>query len=333
MRPLAWRGEELAAHPPATRALRPEERAEVAALCAWLAPRRPAGAELYELLTSPEAPPTPHLRALAAALSAELRGGWGVALLTGLVEPSPQTPASRALDSLGDTSGDTSGDDLPIRVLFLRLGALLGPVITTYGHLYEVRDGGGSYQERAIPVSQTRAQTGMHTDSSGRGVWPELVGLACVRPALNGGASRLSSAAYAHELLRAAHPALLPLLYEDFIRDIVTPGASRDPERVRENRFPIFTREPFGVRYMRYWIERGHERAGEPLSAERLGALDALDAALGAPEALHRFMMRRGELLFLNNRLVVHDREEYEGCEDPARGRLMLRLWIGEEGA
>jgi alpha-ketoglutarate-dependent taurine dioxygenase len=167
----------------------------------------------------------------------------------------------------------------------------------------------------------------MHTDSSGKRVWPSIVGLACVRQAPVGGGSRLVSAAQAHETLRREHPELLARLYDGFLRDIVTPGSARTPADVAANRFPIFSfAGRLALRYMRYWIERGHERAEEPLDEQALAAFDALDATLARPEHVVAFRMGPGDLLFIDNRTVAHDRDAYE--EDPERPRLMLRLWL-----
>jgi alpha-ketoglutarate-dependent taurine dioxygenase len=257
----------------------------------------------------PESVPTPALAALAASVRRELDEGSGVAWIQGLGELS----------------------ELSLRLAYLKLGLELGASVDTYGRLYEVKDSGASYRTGAIPVSQTRESTGMHTDSSGREVWPRLVGLACVRQARTGGGSRLVSAAQAHERLRASHPRLLARLYETFIRDIVTPGSARDPAEVAANRFPVFS---FGrrlaLRYMRYWIERGHERAGERLDEEATRAFDALDAALSDPAHVVSFRMAPGDLLFIDNTTVAHDRDAYE--EDPDQPRLMLRLWLAPAG-
>jgi hypothetical protein len=58
------------------------------------------------------------------------------------------------------------------RLLFLAIGPVLGQPDRTYGLLYGVSDSGLSHLDRPIPVSQTRAATGMHTDSSQRSIHP-----------------------------------------------------------------------------------------------------------------------------------------------------------------
>ncbi len=247
----------------------------------------------------------PAVKALAAAVARELDAGTGVAWIRGVPEMPEQA----------------------LRLIYLSVGLELGSVVETYGRLYDVADSGESYRDKAIPVSQTRESTGMHTDSSGKAVCPRVVGLLCIRQAPRGGLSRVVSAAYAHEQLRAEAPELLERLYGNYVRDVVTPGAERDPERVLANRFPVFSCEGrLRLRYMRYWIERGHTRAGLPLSAEDFAAFDALDARLDDPANVLTFRMGAREMLFIDNTTIAHDRDAYE--DDPAAPRLLVRLWL-----
>jgi len=275
---------------------------DAAALVAWS--RLPPAAHDPISMLREDSVATPHIDRLAKAIHHEVRRGSGVALV----------------------KSHLLADDA-FRLVYMKIGLALGAPIETYGRLYEVKDTGVSYRESTAPVSQTRESTGMHTDSSGKHVLPGIIGLACVRSAPRGGSSRLVSAAQVHERLRHKHPRLLARLYGDFVRDVVTPGGDRSPKRVAENRFPVFSYPGrLRLRYMRYWIERGHERVDEPLDAEALDAFDALDAELAAPEHVLAFRMSSKEMLFIDNTLVAHDRDAYE--DDPAEPRLMLRLWL-----
>ena len=47
---------------------------------------------------------------------------------------------------------------------------------------------------------------------------------------------------------------------------------------------------------MRYWIERGHQEAVQPLGPGALADLDRLDAALNAPAFRHVFVVEPGDL-------------------------------------
>jgi Taurine catabolism dioxygenase TauD, TfdA family len=247
----------------------------------------------------------PAMRHLGCTIGRELDEGTGVALVQGL-------PALT---------------DLQTRLVYLAIGLQLGGPVGPYGRLYDVKDTGQSYRDKAIPVSQTKEATGMHTDSSSKHVCPRIIGLACVRPAAAGGMSRIASAAEAHERLRERDPALLARLYRPFIRDVVTPGAARSPETVAQNAFPVFKQDRrLSLRYMRYWIERGHQVAGVPLEPADLAAFDALDRELNSAANVLAFRMSAGEMLFVDNTTTAHDRDAFE--DEPSSPRLMLRLWL-----
>lgn len=302
VRPLAWTAASLAASPSWRFTVPERVHQDLRALEEWASREEDPCATLQAHSVA-----TPVLDELGRAVARELDVGTGVGWIQGL-------------------GGHT---ELALRLAFLKIGLILGPTIDTYGRLYDVRDTGLSYRDRPIPVSQTKESTGMHTDSSGKSVHPRIIGLACVRQSRAGGGSRVVSAAQVHEHLRFNQPTLLERLYRSFIRDVVTPGGDRDIAAVAANRFPVFSfHHRLTLRYMRYWIERGHALVGEPLTDEDVQAFDTLDAALADPANVHSFRMEPGDLLFVDNTTIAHDRDAYE--DDLLAPRLMLRLWLGQ---
>ena len=205
----------------------------------------------------------------------------------------------------------------------------IGEPILRYGFQFEVADRGVSHLDSAVPVSMTRAATGMHTDSSAFDCVPGIIGLLCERPSLDGGTSRLADAEAACRALATEAPDVLERLHRPFIRDVVTPGLDKGLDSLRRNRIPVVRTEPeFQFRYMRYWIEKGYERAGEPLEAEDLRAFDVLDAVLDRPEIGAAFRLERGEALFVDNTRFTHSRDAYDAV--PREGRLLWRMWLDE---
>ena len=252
----------------------------------------------------------PEVTALASAIRARLDGGFGVAWVCGM---------------------PVANQTLATSLLYLAVGTAMGPLIETYGRLYDVVDSGESYREKAIPVSQTKESTGMHTDSSRLDNIPDYVGLLCLRHGRSGGASRIASAVQVHEALRRRDPKLLAALYRDFIRDVVTPGADRAPLKILENRFPIFRHDgELTMRYMRYWIETGHRAVGVPLEEHEITAMDALDEELARDTHMFRFQLESGDMLWVANRIVAHDRDGY--TEDPDHPRWLVRQWVRDRG-
>ena len=220
--------------------------------------------------------------------------------------------------------------ELQLKFFYLAIGTAMGQTMGNYGRLYDVRDYGGSYKTERIPVSQTRAATGFHTDSSARNTMPDIVALLCLEPAQTGGESLVVSSATIHEELRRTNMPVLTSLYREFIRDIVTPGTDKTQEALVANRFPVFSQGLYSpelsFRYMRYWIEKGHREAKMDLNQSDIDALDVLDGLLGSPQFAVRFKLEAGDQLWVNNHIVAHNRTEYE--EDPERPRHFVRMWI-----
>jgi len=256
----------------------------------------------------------PAISALGEIVRADLRHGAGFCRLS--------LPEGHGLDAVAQ------------RLLYLALGCELGSLMTQYGRLYAVKDRGADYRNSMAPVSMTSERTGFHTDSSARDVVPDYVALLCECAAAQGGDSLVSNALRIRdELLRSA-PAILERLEQAYIRDLVTPGREQDLNSLAANCFPVFTPDatPAGVtfRYMRYWLERGQQRAGAPVGPDVLAALDQLDGLLAAPENVERFRLAAGDMLFVNNRTLAHDRTAF--IDDPASPRLLWRMWVEDRG-
>ena len=252
----------------------------------------------------------PGLRRLAREIRQELQDGSGVVWLQ-----------------------DCPGTEFTVpqlKFFYLAIGTAMGQTLGNYGRLYDVRDSGGSYRTERIPVSQTRAATGFHTDSSARHTMPDIVALLCLQPAESGGESLVVSSATIHEELRRTNKPLLNCLYREFIRDIVTPGTRKTRDALLANRFPVFSQGLYSpklsFRYMRYWIERGHQEAKMDLTQTDRDALDVLDDLLASPEFAVRFKLKAGDHLWVNNHIVAHNRTEYE--EAPEQPRHFVRMWI-----
>jgi hypothetical protein len=77
---------------------------------------------------------------------------------------------------------------------------------------------------------------------------------------------------------------------------------------------------------MRFWIERGHRIGGVPLEEADLAAFDALDRELNCGANVLSFQMNAGEMRFIDNSMICHDRDAF--ADDPAAPRSMLRLWL-----
>jgi hypothetical protein len=253
--------------------------------------------------------------------------------LPGFDQVVAQARGALGTDGLGAAliSGLPSDPDLA-QLTYLAIACRLGDPLKNYGRLYDVRDQGGSYLDAPIPVSQTRHTTSFHTDSARRETLPKIVSLLCLQDA-RGGDSQLVSASRVHEEMQREAPLLLDRLYQDYIRDIVTPGTESTEEALLANRFPVFQSRRDGTglnfRYMRYWIEKGAERAGRGLESIDLEALDLLDSLLADRSLYAQLHLQPGEALFIDNRDIAHNRTPY--VDHPGKSRHLVRMWLTDE--
>lgn len=259
----------------------------------------------------PELAPSPELREVLRpeleTIRAVLEDGRGFAILTGVPHNS-------------DLQGIAS---------YWLLGKCLGEPLAqnAQGHrLYDVRDTGVSV-EYGARFSVTNVDSTFHTDNSFGTTVADYVGLLCLRPARGGGVSQLVSGwTIYHELLRR-EPNALQTLFDAF--HVERRGGFPDGEAPTVQRPIIEKNGPELIyRYLRYWIHTGHEQAGEPLTVAQTYALDYLDTLLRQPEYQAELTLQPGQILWLNNRWVLHSRTAFEDYPDPRRRRRLVRLWL-----
>jgi hypothetical protein len=262
------------------------------------------------------------------------------------VSPTERAEAAAALapirEALEAGRGFTIIDGVPLErytpseahAVYWIVGQLLGvPVVQNVQGtlLYDVRDTGQDVAYGAR-FSVTSAESSFHTDNSFGATVVDYVGLLCLQSARSGGLSQNVSGYSAYEELARSEPAVLEVLARPFHVDRrggVQPGEASTVQ------FPVLTRDGDALlyRYLRYWIEAGHEKANQPLTREQLHALDTLDAVLARPELRVEFTLRPGQMMFINNRWILHNRTAFEDDPAPERRRHYVRLWLAAAGA
>lgn len=260
-----------------------------------------------ELWISPEMTQT--CRAELAPISAALEEGRGFAIIKGA-------------PILGRTADEA-------QALYWVIGQLLGRPFQQNVQgtlLYDVRDTGQDVKYGAR-FSVTNAESSFHTDNSFGSEILDYVGLLCVNTAKAGGLNQVVSGYSVHNVLLTEHPDVLETLYQPFHVDRrggVEQGQSPTVEQ------PILTWDGRDLvfRYLRYWIEVGHEKIGQPLTSAQTKALNVLDQLLNRRDLIAEFGLRRGEMFFINNRWILHNRTAFEDHAEPERRRHYVRLWL-----
>ena len=212
-----------------------------------------------------------------------------------------------------------------IATIFYGIGAHLGHARSQNadGHLLgHVRNTGADSRNVKTRIYQTAERQTFHTDSS------DVVCLLCLNDAQAGGESLLVSSITLFNELRARHPELLSKLFE--------PVATDRRGEVPDGDKPYFTIPVFNWHadklstiYQRQYIDSAQRFADAPrLSKNHVAALDLFDAI--ANDSRFHFSMRLepGDMQFVYNHNLLHDRNAFSDWPDPARQRHLLRLWL-----
>lgn len=291
--PAAWRGCDLAGD---TSWMHPLSAQSIAAIDAALAQVKARGLRFPDF--GPSDFPLDALQDALARHAESLENGRGFLLLRGL-------PVQRYTDEEIAIVCYGIGLHVGMPVRQNPRGDLLGTVMNV-----------GDLNQKQTRVYETNAYLPYHSDPS------DVVGLLCIRKAREGGLSSLVSVAAIYNEILENHPEYLGLFY----RPMYFAHLCEDQPSLS----PIFSFHAgkLSCRYLRQYIELGHEIRGQPLSRVEIEALDLFDAIIHKPEIRLDMMLEPGDLQFANNYAVLHSRTRFEDHADPAHHRKMLRLWL-----
>ncbi len=249
--------------------------------------------------------------AMAPALGA-IDSGRGFAVIDGVPpEDRAADEASRIYWLIGQILGDPFEQDIA--------GTLL----------YDVRDTGQDVAEGAR-FSVTNAESTFHTDGAFNPHVPDIVGLLCLHTAKSGGESQLVSAVAVHNALLEAHPQALKILYNVFCFD------RRGQFRGGEAPFtetPIYHWDGSELihRYMNLYVHVGHRLSGKTLTPEQETALETMEGLVRREGLRVQFSLEPGQMLFTNNRWILHNRTAFEDYPEPEKRRHYVRLWLSRK--
>lgn len=230
--------------------------------------------------------------------SEELEHGRGFVVLRGLpVDRLSEEQLNIAYFGIGQNMGQPVRQNLR--------GDLLGSVMNI-----------GDPDDKQTRVYETNRYLPYHTDPS------DVFGLLCVRKAQSGGLSSLVSAATIYNTILRKYPEFLALLYRPMWYAHLgedMPGLS-----------PIFSyyEGKLACRYLRQYIELGHEMRELPLSGIEIEMLDLIDSIAHDENIRLDMMLEPGDIQFANNYTIMHSRTAFEDDPCPGKRRKLLRLWL-----
>jgi hypothetical protein len=301
----AWRGPDMAGRTDWIWRLSPAELAEIAAATALSIARKTDIAAV----TAADFP-LPKMAPRLSALRRELLDGRGFALLKGLpVAAMSRREAATAFFGLGAHIGRARPQNAKGHVL---------------GH---VADLGLAADDPNVRLYQTNERQTFHTDSC------DIVGLLCLKAAKRGGHSALVSSTTMYNEMRRRRPDLARLLLEPIETDRRGEvGAGQLPYF----RIPVWTWHEgrLSAIYQRQYIESARRFPGvPPLAPAQREALDLFDALANDPALNFHMVLEPGDMQFVHNHTILHDRTGFEDWPEPERRRHLLRLWLAPPGA
>ncbi len=255
--------------------------------------------------------PLPTLGPKLAGICDEVINGRGFVLMRGLpVERWSMREAATAYFGIGCHFGNARSQNAKGHVL---------------GHVRDL--GRNAVSDPTARIYQTRERQTYHTDSC------DIVGLLCLKTAKSGGASALvSSMTIYNEMLRR-RPDLLALLFEPLHTD--RRGEVAAGQKPWHD-IPVFSwyEGYLSALYARRYIELAR-RFPEvpPLSPQQTEALDLFDALAEDPAINMQMTFRPGDMQWVHNHTMLHDRTGFEDWPEPERRRHLLRLWLAIPGA
>lgn len=256
---------------------------------------------------SQESFPLPCLAPRLTALRRRLTHGRGFELIRGF----PSTEVGETLSA----------------AVFVGLGCYLGSPRSQNAagdRLGHVRNIGLDPNDPEVRIYQTNARQTFHTDSA------DVVGLMCLETAESGGESLVCSAPTIYNLMLDRAPHLFAELFKPVATDRrgeVPPGAE-----------PFFTIPVLNwydgaltVKYQRQYIDSAQRFSQAPrLSPAYTQALDLFDEIANDPNVHVRMMLKRGDMQFVHNHSMLHDRTGF--VDRPGSPRHLLRLWLAVPG-
>jgi alpha-ketoglutarate-dependent taurine dioxygenase len=304
---MAWRGADLARRGDWIDALTPDELTGLGEAASRLG-EDPDG----WIGTRPEDLPLGPLAARIARMADELENGRGFLLIRGLDATMALPEVKKRYWALGVHFGRIVPQNMK--------GELLG----------SVTDKGSRYLEDVNARGYTsNDEMFFHSDAG------DAVSLLCVRQARTGGENAIVSTMTIYNALLEEAPHLLPVLARGFpvyVRDDakgarvggITAG------EVSGRRFPVFSaykgRLSGGINLKS--VRAVPQVTGVPFTSEETEALDAFEAIATRDGMALSLRTQPGDILIVNNYMVLHKRTRFNDYDAPERKRLLLRFWI-----
>lgn len=241
----------------------------------------------------------------------EILNGRGFVLMRGLpVERYSICEAATAYFGLGTWFGSARSQNARGHVL---------------GHVYDL--GRNAETDPTARVYQSRERQTYHTDSC------DIVALLCLQTAKSGGLSTIVSSMTIYNEMCRQRPDLVRVLFAPFATD----RRGEIPESKKPyHETPVYNWHDgyLSAIYARRYINSARRFDDvPPLTPVQVEALDMFDALANDRRLNLHMEFQPGDMQWLHNHTILHDRTAYEDWDEPERKRHLLRLWLAAPGA
>lgn len=210
-----------------------------------------------------------------------------------------------------------------VETAYWLFGTLIGPPVSqTRGgdFMARVEDRGADIGSPTQRGHRSASALAFHADRT------DVIGLLCVRPAAEGGLSRIVSSKALHNIVLAERPDLLSVLYGRFPND---QRGEEQPGRPGWCELPVLSQVAGDFAALRRFIEGSQRHAEAPrLTDAQLAAMDHLDEILDRSGVALEMDLRPGDLQLINNFHLLHARSAFHDALGEGTSRLLLRLWL-----
>lgn len=296
--PAVWRGDELLTRPDWEYELTSTDRDEI--------DRALQQVEFHPAEQfGPEDFPLPNLQRKLLAIQDSLENGCGATLV-------------RGLDLLHHSINQC-------KQIFWGLMSHIGTPVSQSASgdkIFSVRDEGFHIGDRRARGPNTSKRLSFHTDRC------DAITFLTIKQAKSGGENQLVSSMALYNEIGKRRPDLLEVLMQPFyyLRHNVDTG--NEQPWCRQPIFAVYEGH-FACNFLRVLIERAAESEDLPdLTPQQVEAMDFLEEVAAEPEMHVTFRQQPGDLLLVNNWVLLHRRNEFEDHDHPDERRHLLRIWL-----
>ncbi|MCB9922883.1 MAG: TauD/TfdA family dioxygenase [Planctomycetaceae bacterium] len=188
--------------------------------------------------------------------------------------------------------------------------------------VFPVRDEGYAESDPKARGPSSRKRLSFHTDRC------DVISFLCIRQAESGGENYLVSSVAIYNAMLEQRPDLVEVLMEPYRyqrHNVDTGNVLPYYEQ------PIFSIHEghFAANLLRVLIERAYSAPDAPAMSDlQREALDYIEKLAEDPSMHVSFRQQPGDIVLLNNWVTLHRRSEFVDHIEPAKKRLLLRIWL-----